>query len=486
MAERYDTTWRSLRQHQTPQWFRDAKFGIYTHWGVYSVPAFGPNGTWYPYLIYQDGTRQQKHHLDTYGPLNEFGYKDFIPQFTAEKFDPDEWAELFKAAGARFAGPVGEHHDGFSMWATDQSEWHAGRLGPKRDVVAELEKAIRAQGMRYMVALHHAEWWWIYPHWRREFDTGAENASTLYGEPHNLEWVDGVPEAMKRGGRAWWVQDPPSRAFHDQWPAKIKEVIDRFTPDLLWFDFGIRWIQEPYAREFLAYYYNAALEGGRDVVATYKWHDLVPGSGVVDLELGRFEELTYHDWLTDTSVDDQGAWSYVKDARFKTPTALIHNLIDNVSKSGALLLNVGPRPDGTIPDEAKQVLREIGRWLETNGEAIFETTPWKVFGEGPTKMESAGPFSEQKEVTYTGKDVRFTSTDDALYAICLGWPGDELVLERPAQFLYPGEVSGVTVLGSDEKLAFEQARRSLKIRSPREKVGEHASVFKIARRNTYA
>ena len=486
MAAPYDPSWRSLRQHPTPQWFRDAKFGIYTHWGVYAVPAFGPNGTWYPYLIYQDGSEQQHHHLATYGSLREFGYKDFIPRFTGHRFDPDEWAALFKAAGARFAGPVGEHHDGFSMWATAHSAWHAGRLGPKRDVVAELERSIRAAGMRYLVALHHAEWWWFYPHWRRDFDTGADDACGLYGERHNLEWAAGSAGGGAPGGNApggqptapappspgrmrpeWWRQDPPSKAFLDQWLAKIKEVIDRFTPDLLWFDFGINWVQEHYVREFLAYYYNRALEGQREVVVTYKWHHLVPGSAVVDLELGRFDELTYHDWITDTSVDDQGAWSYVADAKFKTPTAIVHNLVDNVSKNGYLLLNVGPRPDGTIPEPAQEVLRAVGRWLETNGEAIYDTTPWKVYGEGPTTLTAAGPFSERREVHYTGRDVRYTAKGEALYAICLGWPGDRVDLTAVAEYLYPGEVTGVTLLGSGAPLTFQQTRTALRIHLPR-------------------
>ena len=490
---RYDATWRSLREHSTPQWFRDAKFGIYTHWGVYSVPGFGSSGaasnaTWYPHRMYVDGSPHQKHHLDTYGPLDRFGYKDFVPMFTAPKFDPDEWAELFKAAGARFAGPVGEHHDGFSLWATDQTEWHAGRLGPKRDIVAELERSIRGAGMRYMVALHHAEHWWFYPHWRADYDTGGPDASSLYGEPHNLEFADGVPKVdFERSAgdlmAHWWVQDQPGVAFCDQWIGKTREVIDRFNPDLLWFDFGINWIRERYLLDLLAYYYNRAGDWGREVAVTYKHHHLVPGSAVVDLELGRFAGLTYHDWLTDTSIDAQGMWAYVEGVPFKTTAQIIHNLVDNVAKNGYLLLNVGPRADGSIPEDAQAVLRGIGRWLQVNGEAIFDTTPWKVFGEGPNAAQGGERISEKRSsITYTAQDVRYTCKGNELYAICLGGPTEEVVLRDAAEYLHPGEVAGVAALGSDDPLAFEQTRRELRIRAPRQAPAAEAVAFRITRR----
>jgi len=185
MSGSFERRWRLLRRHATPQWLQDAKFGIYTHWGIYSVPACGPNGTWYPYYMYREGTPQYEYHVKTYGHPTAFGYKDFIPQFTAEKFDPDAWAELFKRAGARFAGPVAEHHDGFAMWDSQLTEWNAARMGPKRDVVGELAAAIRKQGMRFMVAMHHAENWWYFPHWRGEFDTADPRYAGLYGPPHD-------------------------------------------------------------------------------------------------------------------------------------------------------------------------------------------------------------------------------------------------------------------------------------------------------------
>ncbi len=480
----YEATWNSLRTHVTPQWLRDAKFGIYTHWGIYSVPAYGPNVTWYPYFMYREGSPQHEYHVKTYGPPSQFGYKDFIPMFTADRFDADEWADLFRRAGARFAGPVGEHHDGFAMWDSKLTEWNAARMGPKRDVVGELEKAVRRQGMRFMVSLHHAENWWFFPHWRQDLDTSDPRYAGLYGEPHNQQWAENMYLARSRED-LWALQDRPSRAFLDQWLAKTREVIDRYQPDMLWFDHGIEHLQERYKLELLAYYYNWAAERGKEVVVTYKWHTLVPGCAVVDLELGRFAELTYQDWITDTTVDAGRGWAYLKGAEYKTAGSLVHYLVDNVSKNGHLLLNVGPKPSGEVPQEAVELLLAIGRWLEVNGEAIYGTTPWVIYGEGPTQMARSGPFTEDRELRYTPGDIRFTAQDDALYAICLGWPGDAVILRAPAQELYPSEIGSVRMLGVDEELPWMMTPDGLLIRTPSKQPCEHAFTFKIVRKQPF-
>ena len=482
----YKPSWNSLRIHITPKWFEDAKFGIYTHWGVYSVPACGPNGSWYPHNMYFEGTPQYEYHLKTYGHPSKFGYKDFIPMFKAEKFNPDEWAELFKEAGAQFAGPVGEHHDGFSMWDSQVNEWNAARMGPKRDVVGELEKAIRRQGMRFMVALHHAENWWFYPHWKKDCDTSDPRYAGLYGPLHNLEWAQSMPKFEKGGiEEEWKLQDKPTKEFLDRWLAKIREVIDKYQPDMLWFDNGIDFIQEHYRRQFLAYYYNKAKEWRKEVVVTYKGHNLVPDSGVVDLELGSFDRLTYHLWITDTTVDVGGGWGYLRDAKYKTATELIHYLVDNVSKNGLMLLNVGPKPNGEIPEEAREILLEIGRWLKVNGEAIYGTTPWLVYGEGPTKMPKSGMFSEKEEVHYTSEDIRFTVKDDVLYAICLGWPGDEVAIKSIPERLYDSEIKSIKMLGTDEVLPWKMTKEALRIKTPSTRACEHAYVFKIERKHPF-
>lgn len=481
MYRTYEPTWGSLRTHSTPQWFRDAKFGIYTHWGIYAVPARGPNATWYPFNMYREETPQYEYHVKTYGHPSEFGYKDFIPMFTAEKFDPDEWAELFKKAGAQFAGPVGEHHDGFCMWDTQYSEWSAAKMGPKRDVVGELEKAIRKQGMRFMVALHHAENWWFFPHWKKEFDVSDPRYAGLYGELHNL---DKDPGEGIEGEERFFAQDKPSKAFLDQWKGKTLEVIDKYQPDMLWFDFGWERVQEHYKREMLAYYYNKAEEWGKEVLVTYKWHHLPPGAGVVDLELGRHDTLTYHEWLTDTTVDDGHGWGYLKETEYKSLKTLVHYLVDNISKNGHLLLNVGPKPNGEIPEEAKELLVGIGEWLEVNGEAIYGTTPWMTYGEGPTEMPKAGYFMEDQEVEYTAQDIRFTLKDDVLYAISLGWPDERLVIET-LKHAYESEIKSVSLLGADGELEWSLTPEGLSITPPGEKPCDHAFVFKIVRGNPF-
>ena len=339
-----------------------------------------------------------------------------------------------------------------------------------------------------MVALHHAENWWYYPHWRLEFDTADPRYSGLYGRPHNQAWAQGDDPAwvLNQGWEAQGdLQDKPDREFLDRWLAKTQEVIDRFHPDLLWFDYGIRWIEEHYKRAMLAYYYNGALERDQEVVVTYKWNHLVPGAGVVDVELGRFDALTYHEWITDTTVDAGRGWAYLKGATYKTPGALIHYLIDNVSKNGHLLLNVGPRPDGTIPEEVKRLLASIGRWLAVNGEAIYGTTPWLVYGEGPTQMTKAGYFTEDQDLRYTGGDIRFTAKDDVLYAICLGWPGDELLI-RSFRYLYPEEIRSVHLLGTGAPVTWSLGPDGLNLHPPAERPCDHACVFKIVRGHPYA
>lgn len=476
----YKASWSSLRNHPTPQWFRDAKFGIYTHWGIYSVPACGPNVSWYPYNMYREGTPQHQFHVKTYGPPSRFGYKDFIPMFRGERFDPEEWAHLFKEAGARFAGPVGEHHDGFAMWDSRHSEWTAAKMGPKQDVVGKLERAIRGAGMRFLVALHHAENWWFFPHWRKELDTAEPKFAGLYGEAHDVELSQ---EAYREPdiSKLWPRLKRPSDAFLRRWLDKTGEVIEKYQPDLLWFDFGIGYVQEHYRQEMLARYYTWAESKGKEVAATYKWHNLVPGSAVIDLELGRFSEMAYQDWLTDTTVDAGQGWGYMRDTGYKGPAELIHYLVDNVSKNGAMLLNVGPKPNGEIPEQARILLRAIGKWLSVNGEAIFETTPWTVFGEGPARVERGGPFNEDQRIEYSASDIRFTARDDALYAICMGEPKEELIITAVAANLYPSEIKSVWMLGSPAPVKWEFRPDGLRVVPPSELPCEHAVVFKIER-----
>jgi alpha-L-fucosidase len=478
-AERktYQPTWNSLKQWTVPQWLRDGKFGIYTHWGVYSVPAQGPNATWYANKFYwQPDSPERKYQEATYGPLEKFGYKDFIPLFKAEKFDPEEWADLFQKSGARFAGPVAEHHDGFAMWDTKYTEWNAARMGPRRDIVGELAQAIKKRGLKFVAAFHHAENWVYFPTFDKRTDCGDPRYSGLYGFIHEKN-------------------DLPHKAFLDQWAGKIIEVIDRYDPDLIWFDNGLEMITDAYKMDMMAYYYNKAEARGKEVAVTYKRNTLPPGTGLLDLERGQEAELTYYEWITDSTVDIGRGWGYVKGLGFKTLDNLIDNLVDRVSKNGFLLLNVGPKPDGTIPDEAKELLLGMGRWLRVNGEAIYGTTPWGIAGEGPTKLAGRGDFNEKNDLRYTGQDIRFTVKGDVLYATVLDWPGEKLLIKslqpRVQSWtawpgLYPSEIVSVTMLGDGRELKWDVTKDGLVIECPKTRSGEHAFVFKIVRRKPFS
>ena len=413
-VEKYEPTWESLREYkEIPQWLRDGKYGIYTHWGPYAVHAYGENTTWYSFAMYREKDGEARKHFEkNFGELTpEFGYKDLIPKFTAEKFDADEWADLFAKSGAKFAGPVAEHHDGFAMWDTKYSEWNAAKMGPKRDVVGELEEAIKKRDMKFVTAFHHAANWFFFPVWDERYDAGDPKYAGLYGQPHE-------PGEMR------------NQEFLDEWYGKIIEVIDNYSPDFIWFDFALDSIPEGYVKDFLAYYYNHAETEGKEVVVTYKGNDLVPATGVRDLELGQEPKLTYHEWITDSTVDDRGAWGYANDLIFKSPNRVIDNLVDRVSKNGYLLLNVGPKPDGTIPEEARELLLEVGEWLEINGDAIYGTSPWLIASEGPTNLGDASAIGfNESNVVYTSKDIRFTVKGDDLYATFLAWPGEEAIIE---------------------------------------------------------
>ncbi len=471
--EKYTSSWNSLKNVRTPQWLRDGKFGIYTHWGVYAVPAQGPNCTWYAHNLYvkPDGP-ERKFHEATYGKLEKFGYKDFIPMFTGEKFNAEEWADLFEKAGARFAGPVAEHHDGFSMWDTKYSEWNAAKMGPKRDIVGELSKSIKKHNMKFVTAFHHAENWFYFPTWDKRYDCGDPKYSGLYGPIH------------EKGAL-------PDKAFLEQWKGKIIEVIDKYDPDFIWFDFGLRLITDSYKQEFLTYYYNQAAARHKEVVVSYKGNDLPPGAGLLDLELGQEANLTYYEWITDTSIDDGQGWGYVKGLGFKSVDNLVDNLVDRVSKNGYLLLNVGPKPDGTIPEEVKVRLLDMGKWLKINGEAIYGTTCWVSAGEGPTNLGNGGEMNERNDLKYTSKDIRFTVNADNLYATVLDWPGDKLLIKSFAPQgdtwagLYPSEIASITMLGDGKELKWEMTKEGLSIEAPKTKPCDYAYVFRIHRKRPF-
>ena len=467
------SAWGSLANHAAPAWFDDAKFGIYCHWGIYSVPAF--DSEWYSRNMYLEGSRANRFHHLVYGPPSKFGYKDFIPMFRAEKFNPDEWAELFRKAGAKFAGPVTEHADGFSMWDSQVNPWNAARMGPRRDVVGEMSKAIRDRGMKFIATLHHQWLWGWYPTMDQSLDTSDPKYAGLYGPP--------APGSPFDYGKPWSTLAPPTEDFQDRWAAKIKEVVDKYEPSLIYFDSRLNIIDERHLTEVISHYYNLAERRHEEVSVTYKEKELPLGVGMLDVERGRLGTLAPYKWMTDDAID-WNSWCHVQNASYKSADRIVDELVDIVSKNGSLLLDITPTAEGVIPAPVEERLLAIGRWLSINGEAIYGTRPWKVFGEGPTQIKP-GMFGEEKTPDFTAEDIRFTSRGKALYAIALDWPQNrgQLVIKslntKDGQ-LADGQIADVALLGGDRALAWQHNGEGLRVLLPRDKPGDFAYAFKIS------
>jgi alpha-L-fucosidase len=430
----YTPDWNSVDQHPpAPEWFQDAKFGVYFHWGVFSVPAYG--NEWYPRNMYEAGNNANQHHIATYGQPSAWPYHNFINgaqdlagnfvQFAPKlksaggEFDPDEWVQLFVDAGARFAGPVAEHHDGFSMWDSQVNEWNSVKKGPGLDLLKLFSTAIRAKGLMLLVAMHHAyNFTGFYEYAPAQTDPSLKK---LYGQlgsaPENQLWFD-----------------------------KLKEVVDRAQPDILWQDFNLDAVDEQQRLNFLAYYYNQANAWGREVVATYK--DGMNGKGeVFDYERGGPADLTTPYWLTDDSISSS-SWCYTQGIGYYTIQQMLHSFIDRVSKNGNVLLNIAPMADGTIPQAQKDILLGIGDHLKRFGESVYATRAWTAYGEGPTKM-GGGSFTTPH--AGTPQDIRFTrnKANTVLYATVLGWPGSSLTIKTlSSERINLSSLTSVKLLGT--------------------------------------
>ena len=474
-AARYEAAWESL-QYPVPQWFMNDKLGIFIHWGVYAVPAFA--NEWYARNMYQQGSREFNHHLEKWGPHTQFGYKDFIPMFKAEHFDPDIWIDLFKKAGARYVVPVAEHHDGFAMYDSGLSDWTAAKMGPKRDIVGELALAAKQQDMIFGVSSHRAEHWWFFDGGRK-FASDVQDAryDGLYGPAVTASPNVGHTEA------AWQSKDwrpRPNGRFLDDWLARCSELVDKYQPQVFWFDWWIEQaVFEPYLQKFAAHYYNRAAEWNKGVVIQHKFESFAKGTALYDIERGKLNAIREDYWQTDTSVSYK-SWCFVENDEFKTVTTLVHDLADIVSKNGNLLLNVGPKADGTIPAEAADRLLGLGEWLNVNGEAIYGTRHWQTYGEGST-MVSEGHMREHEDKPFNADDIRFTTKDNALYAICLGWPGESALIKSLGNSSdIPSErIEVIQMLGSTESLSWSQEADGLRILTPSLKPCDHAFTFKI-------
>jgi alpha-L-fucosidase len=466
--------WNTLSHYAVPDWYKDAKFGIFIHWGLYSVPAFG--NEWYPREMYLAGSTINKHHVEKYGPLTQFGYKDFIPMFKAEHYDPQAWAKLFKDSGAKYVVPVFEHHDGFAMYDSGLSDWTAAKMGPRRDLVGDLAKAVRAEGLHLGASSHRIEHDWFLDGGRKQpSDVNDSKYAAFYG-PAQIQLQD-APNGGNDLSTDWTYVSP---AYAQDWVARNAEIVQKYHPEIIFFDW---WIGQPsvrpYLAQFAAYYYNESLKRGPVGIITYKHVDMQKNSAVLDLERGQLAGINPDYWQTDTSVSNK-SWGYIENDTFKSSAFIVHQLVDVVSKNGNLLMNVGPRADGTIPDEVQKVLLSVGEWLKINGDAIYGTRPWKVFGEGPTHVKP-GPFHDTETQAYTAQDFRFTTKDSDLYAIQLAWPvsGETVIQSFGTSAATTQPVQSVQMLGSDNKLAFEQKQDGLHIKLPNKPSEQPAYAFRI-------
>jgi len=478
----------SLKQYQCPEWFRDAKFGIWAHWGPQAVPM---DGDWYARGMYEPGNKHYKYHLAHYGHPSEFGYKDIIPLWKAEKWDPDRLMQLYQKAGAKYFVSMGTHHDNFFLWNSKLHNWNAVNMGPKRDVVGDWQKAAQKYGLKFGVSEHlGASFTWFQSSHR------ADKTGPKAGVPYDgadPKWQDLYHFPAESGDKDWYSKNPK---WQQQWYSEIQELVDNYHPDLLYTDGGVPFGNEaglsmiahlynssaarngghlalasPKAIDQTLYNSNAARHGGHAEVV-YNCKQKSEGRWVEDLERGIMRKIDPYSWQTDTSIGD---WYYNRNWKFRPVSWVIHMLVDNVSKNGNLLLNVVQRPDGSLDPEVEEMLQQLAQWNAIHGEAIFGTRPWLVYGESSVKVKG-GNFGE--DYKYNAREIRFTTKGATLYAIALGWPADgKLVVKSLAA--PAGKISTVRLLGYNRKVDWQQTAEGLVVTLPAQKVSEYTCALKI-------
>jgi alpha-L-fucosidase len=403
---KYKDDWASLAKYPVPQWFKEAKLGAFIHWGVYSVPEFGSE--WYSRHMYLQGHADYNHHISTYGKHTEFGYKDFIPMFTAPNFDAAKWMKDLKDAGMRYVTPVAEHHDGFKIYNSQLSKWNSVEMGPKRDILGELCEQGRKIGLRVGASHHRAEHFW--------FMNGMRHMGIAPdSDPDMIDFYGAC--ALSPKGKHDRDHIMPTQEWCEDWLATACEIVDLYRPLTYYFDW---WIKQPpfrpYLKKFAAYYYNRSLEWGEEVALFYKHNSYMMRSAIFDIERGAKAEISQDPYQTCTAIA-KNSWSYTKGNKFKSPYTIVTTFIDIISKNGCLMLNVGPRATGEFCQEELDVLHALGQFTSLNAEAIYGTEPFFVCGEGKAKP-SKGSFSE-RDINYTCKDFRFTYKAGALYAFAM-------------------------------------------------------------------
>ncbi|MFY0625004.1 MAG: alpha-L-fucosidase [Reichenbachiella sp.] len=472
----FQPSWESIAKHEAaPEWFSDAKLGMYFHWGPYSVPAFG--SAWYPRNMYMEKGKVQKYHREKYGDNTEFGYEDFIPMFKAEKFDPEEWAELFKTTGAKFAGPVAQHHDGFAMWDSDVNPWNAKDMGPKRDVLGDLFASLKKRGIKTLATFHHAR-------------NGQRNAndSSLWKTGYNSHYPyhPDFPTATTDSKlRKLFGNFETIDEFNQYWLDQVNEVVDKYDPDVIWYDSWLNMIPEEYRLKMAANFFNNGLKNGQEVVTCHKQNDMPMNCSVLDFEQGGRRDVHPMPWMTDITLG-HSRWMYVEGHQYKTAELVVRNMIDVWSKNGIVLLNISPRADGVINHEQRAVLKEIGDWMDVHGEAVYRTHPHTIFGYGSAAAGDGHLGGQSSTVQYSEKDVRFTISKDnkSMYVFFLGVPevGKRISMRTIGGYhrnIPPSPIKNVTLLGSDVDVDWELTSGDFFLTMPDEKFNPLATVFKF-------
>lgn len=449
---KFKDNWESLSHFKTPDWYQQGRFGLFIHWGVYSVPA--TESEWYPRLMYIKGTKSYNHRVSTYG--ENCDYRQIVDMFNPTKFNADEWLDVFKKSGAKYIMPVCEHHDGIKMYQSDLNRWNTVEL-KGRDYIDELHKASDKAGIGFLNSSHRAEHYWFLCG-ARKFCPNSEVTKNEYADlygPAVLHESGNIHENMKVTASAEWLED---------WLASSCEMIDKNKPLAIYFDW---WIYKdefkPYLKKFIAYYYNRGLEWGKEVAVFYKNGAVMDGCAVYDVERGQIDKINPKLWQNDTAIA-KNSWGYTENNKFKTPQEVICNMIEVVSKNGCYMLNVGPKADGTICNEEKNVLLEIGKWLAVNGEAIYDSKPFEVgFGEG--RLHKNGAFKES--LKFTKKDYRFTFKTGAIFAFPMCTEEREKFVIKSLRIANEGgiryQIKKIEILGMNKKISFSQTSQNLTI-----------------------
>lgn len=471
-AQPFTSDIETFKQYKYPDWFRDAKFGIWSHWGPQAVPR---QGDWYARKMYESdmrdwntkeftgkSSREYLYHVEHYGHPSEFGYKDIIPLWKAERWDPEALMKLYKRVGARYFVSMATHHDNFFLWNSKIHHWNSVQMGPKKDVVGLWQKAAKKEGLRFGISEHlGASYTWFQP------SRGADKTGPKAGIPYdgaNSEFQDLYHPKTADDDLAWLTKDP---ANHQNWLKCITEVIDMYQPDLVYSDSELPFGEV--GRTMVSHLYNQDLKknnGKLEAVYTCK-HSISQGRWVMDIERGAMDSISKDPWQTDTSIGD---WYYRTGQKYMTGTEVIQMLVDIVSKNGNLLLNVVQTPEGDLEQDVLTILEEIAVWMENNSEAIYGTRPWKIYGEGPgTKNQEKGVFGGVKDVRpYESTDIRFTTKGETLYVFCMKNPAFDIQIASLGKDseLCGKTIASVKMLGSKEKLKWNQQSEALVIQKP--------------------